>query len=102
VVDKLLAEVTELEFCEHELDGFAMWIVTRPDRLLCKFCYQALRCWQRTSWARPCGQPAGDPVQDAIVVVKVMNWLGAHFYLCTGLADPREAAARGRRLPRGD
>jgi hypothetical protein len=41
VVDRLLAHVTELEFCEHDAEGFAMWIATRPGRLLCGFCYQA-------------------------------------------------------------
>jgi hypothetical protein len=41
VVDGLLARVPGLEFCEHDPDGFAMWIATRPSRLLCGFCYQA-------------------------------------------------------------
>ena len=41
VVDGLLARVSGLEFCEHDPDGFAMWTSTRPDGLLCGFCYQA-------------------------------------------------------------
>jgi hypothetical protein len=35
VIDWLLARVGELEFCEHDLDGSAIWISTRPNRLLC-------------------------------------------------------------------
>ena len=34
-----------------------------------------------------CGQPAGDPDKDAMVVVKVTDWLGAHFYLCQSCAE---------------
>jgi hypothetical protein len=58
-----------------------MWIATRPGRLLCKFCYQAAQVLAANVLCTACGQPAGGPDQDAIVVVKVTNWLGAHFYL---------------------
>jgi hypothetical protein len=43
VLDRLLAGISELEFCEHDPGGFAMWIAARPGRLLGKFCYQAPR-----------------------------------------------------------
>jgi hypothetical protein len=38
-------------------------------------------CRGRNIRCTPCGQPAGDPDQDAIVVVKVTDRLGAHFCL---------------------
>jgi hypothetical protein len=55
VVDALLARVSELQFCEHDQDGFSMWIATRPGMLLCQFCYQAAQVLARTSSARPAG-----------------------------------------------
>ncbi len=58
-----------------------------PGRLLCKFCYQAAQVLAGNVPCTACGQPAGDPDQDAIVVVKVTNWLGAHFYLCPSCTD---------------
>jgi hypothetical protein len=62
VVDGLLARVPGLEFCEHDSDGFAMWIATRPGRLLCGFCYQAAQVLAENVVCAACGQPAGDPV----------------------------------------
>jgi hypothetical protein len=87
VAGRLLARVTKLEFCEHDLDGFAMWITTRPDRLLCGFCYQAAHVLADNIRCAACGQQAGNPDQDAIVVLKVNNWLGAHFYMCKSCTD---------------
>lgn len=87
VVDGLLARVPGLEFCEHDPGGFAMWIATRPGRLLCKFCYQAAQVLAENVTCAACGQPAGDPGKDAIVVVKVTDWLGAHFYPCTSCTN---------------
>jgi hypothetical protein len=43
VAGGLLARVSELELCEHDPDGFALWISIRPGMLLCGFCYQAAR-----------------------------------------------------------
>ena len=83
----LLARVTELEFCEHDLDGFAMWIITRPGRLLCGFCYQTAQVLAGNIRCVACGQQAGNPDQDAIVVLKVNNRLGAHFYMCKSCTD---------------
>jgi hypothetical protein len=40
-IDRLLARVSELEFCEHRPADFAFWTATRPGTLLCDFCYQA-------------------------------------------------------------
>jgi hypothetical protein len=87
VMEGLLARVPGLEFCEHDLDGFAMWIATRPGSLLCKFCYQAAQVLAENVTCASCGQPAGDPDKDAMVVAKVTDWLGAHFYLCTSCTD---------------
>ena len=87
VADGLLARVPGLEFCEHDSDGFAMWIATRPGRLLCGFCYQAAQVLAENVVCAACGQPAGDPDKDAMVVVKVTDWLGAHFYLCQSCTD---------------
>ena len=82
VVNALLARVSELQFCEHEQDGFSMWIATRPDMLLCKFCYQAAQVLGEDIICAACGHPVGDPDTDAIVVVKLADWLGAHLCLC--------------------
>jgi hypothetical protein len=80
VVDGLLARVTELEVCEHDLDGFAMWIGTRPDRLLCRFCYQTAQVLAQDIRCAACGQLAGDPDRDAIMVLKIADWLGLADY----------------------
>jgi len=70
-----------------------MWISTRRDRLLCGFCYQAARVLAQNISCAARRQLAGDPDQDAIVVVKVADWPGTHFWLCTSCAelDPRSA-----------
>jgi len=86
VAGGLLARVSELEFCEHDPDGFALWISTRPEELLCGFCYQAAQVLAENIRCAACGAPAGDPDTDAIVVLKVADWLGAHFYLCQSCA----------------
>jgi len=50
--------------------------------LLCQFCYQAAQILGEDITCAACGHLAGDPDTDAIVVVKLADWLGAHFYLC--------------------
>ena len=71
-----------------------MWIATRPDRLLCGFCYQAAQVLAGDVRCASCGQQAGNPDQDAIVVLKVNHWLGAHFYLCKSCTDLDLRSAR--------
>ena len=34
-----------------------------------------------------CGQQAGDPDKDAVVLAKLTESLGAHFYLCTSCEE---------------
>lgn len=82
-----MATVSELEPCEHGCGDFAFWIATRPRRLLCEFCYGAAQVLAGDIRCAARGQPAGDPGTDAVVVVRVAPWLGAHFYLCGGCAD---------------
>jgi hypothetical protein len=87
IVGGLLARVDDLEFCEHDPDGFALWIATRPGNLLCGFCYQAAQVLAENIRCTACGRPAGNPDTDAVVVLKIADWLGAHFYLCQSCAD---------------
>jgi len=87
VIDQLLATVTELEYCEHGGADFAFWIAARPGMLLCDFCYQAAQVLASDIRCAACGQPAGDPGMDAVVVARVAPWLGAHFYLCSSCAE---------------
>ncbi|HEX9034724.1 MAG TPA: hypothetical protein VF834_23005 [Streptosporangiaceae bacterium] len=87
VIDRVLATVAELEACEHELDGFALWISTRPRHLLCGFCYQACQVLAHDIRCAACREPAGDPSCDAVVVAKISDALGVHFYLCHACAD---------------
>jgi len=94
VVDGLLARVSELGFCEHDPDGFALWISTRPGDLLCGFCYQAAQVLAENVRCAACGGPAEDAGTDAIVVLKVADWLGAHFYLCQSCTAQDLRAAR--------
>jgi hypothetical protein len=94
VVDRLLSRVSELEFCEHEQDGFSMWIATRPGMLLCSFCYQAAQVLAENILCAACAQSAGDPDTDAMVVVKVADWFGAHFCLCQSCTDLDLRSAR--------
>jgi hypothetical protein len=97
VIDQLLATVTELEYCEHADADFAFWIAARPSMLLCDFCYQAAQVLASDIRCAACGQPAGDPSMDAVVVARVAPWLGAHFYLCSPCAelDLRHTRHRG-------
>ena len=55
--------------------------------LLCDFCYQAAQVPAGDIRCAACGQPAGDPGRDAVVVARVAAWLGAHFYLCSLRAE---------------
>ena len=91
-----------------------MWISTRPDRLLCGFCYQAAQVLAELpelepdrlllepeprgtgpalAWAALAAlqlHPRAVMVSlhaDAIVVLKITDWLGAHFYLCKSCTD---------------
>jgi hypothetical protein len=61
--------------------------MTRPDHLLCRFCYQAAQVLAHDVKCPACGQQAGDPDQDAIVLAQVTDRLGAHLYLCRSCAD---------------
>jgi len=87
VLDRLLACISELEFCEH--DPAASGCGSRPVPAGCS-ASSATRL-PRVPWENircmACGQPAGDPDQDAIVVVKVTDWLGAHFCLCLSCTE---------------
>lgn len=87
VIDQLLANLPGLESCEHDKDGFALWISVRPGHLLCGFCYQAAQVLAEDIRCVACGRPAGDPDRDSAVVAKLADNLGAHFYLCHGCAD---------------
>jgi hypothetical protein len=87
VINRLLARVSEFEFCEHGPADFAFWTATRPGMLLWEFCYQAAQVLAEDIQCAACGQPAGDPTQDAVVVARVAAWLGAHFYLCAFCAE---------------
>jgi len=82
VIDRLLAKISQLEMCEHDQDGFAMWIATRPGHLLCSFCYQAAQVLADDICCAACSAPAGVAGRDAIVVTKISEEMGAHFYLC--------------------
>jgi hypothetical protein len=75
VVDGLLARAGDLEFCEHDRNGFALWIATRPGNLLCGFCYQAAQVLAENIRCTACGRPAGNPDTDAVVVLKIADWL---------------------------
>jgi hypothetical protein len=61
VAGGLLARVSELEFCEHDPGGFALWISIRPGMLLCGFCYQAAQVLAKISGARPAAHRPGTP-----------------------------------------
>jgi hypothetical protein len=87
VIDRLLAMVSDLEPCEHDKDGFALWISTRPAHLLCGFCYQAAHVLAQDIRCAACASQAGDPEHDAAVIAKISHELGARFYLCGACAD---------------
>jgi hypothetical protein len=96
VIDELLARVTGLEPCEHAPHQFASWIATRPDMLLCDFCYQAVQVLADNIGCAACGQPAGDQRRDAVVVARVASWLSVHFYLCMVCAEASTSICVGR------
>jgi hypothetical protein len=87
VIDQLLATAPALEFCEHGRADFAFWIAAHPGMLLCDFCYQAAQVLATDIGCAACGQPAGNPGRDAVVVARVAPWLGAHFSLCSRCAE---------------
>lgn len=87
VIARLLATVNDLETCEHDKDGFALWISTRPGALLCGFCYQAAQVLAGDVRCAACARPAADPGHDAVIIAKVSDHLGAHIYLCHACAD---------------
>lgn len=87
VIGQFLATVSELECCEHAGADFAFWIAARPGMLLCGFCYQAAQVLASDIRCAACGQQAGDPGMDAVVVARVAPRLGAHFYLCSVCAE---------------
>jgi hypothetical protein len=86
-LDWLLAHGSEAEFCGRDNGGFAMWISPRADRLLRRFCYQAAQVLAKDLRCCACGNQDGDPDNDAIVLAKVTDSLGAHFYPCASCAD---------------
>jgi len=53
----------------------------------CKFCYQSAQVLAQDVTCSACGDQAGDPDQDAIILAKVAAWLGAHVHLCGSRAD---------------
>ena len=55
--------------------------------LLCDFCYQAAQVLAGDIRCAACRRPAGDPGSGAVVVARVAQWLGAHFYLCASCAE---------------
>jgi hypothetical protein len=87
VIDRVLGRVTELDLCEHAPEGFAFWIATRPDMLLCDFCYEAAQVLAENIRCASCGRAAGDRGKDAIVMARVAAWLGVHFHLCMSCAE---------------
>jgi hypothetical protein len=87
VIDRLLPTVSDLEPCEHDKDGSTLWISTRLGHLLCPFCYQAAQVLVEEVRCAACASPAGDPDLDAVVIAKVSDELGAHFYLGGACAD---------------
>ncbi len=87
VIDRLLATVTELKFCEHGCADFAFWISARPGMLLCDFCYQAAQVLAGDVRCAACGLPARTPGMDAVVVARAAPRPGALFYLCSLCAD---------------
>lgn len=94
VIDRLVARLNELTPCGHDLDGFGLWIATRPGKLLCASSYQAAQVLAGDIRCTACGRPADEPDQDPIVILKVNEGLGAHFYLCQPCADYDLRAAR--------
>jgi len=60
VIDRLLATSGGLEPCDHDKDGFALWISIRPGYLLCGFCYQAARVLAGDIRCAACAGAAGD------------------------------------------
>jgi hypothetical protein len=86
VIDRLLVLAGGLEPCEHDKDGFALWISVRPGHLLCGFCDPAAQVLAEDSRCAACAGPAGDPDLDAVVVAKISDQLGAHYDLCAACA----------------
>ena len=87
VIDRLLATLADLELCDHDKDGFALWISTRPGHLLCGFCYQAAQILAENIRCAACSNPAGDHDHDRVIIANLSGDLGAHFYLCQACAD---------------
>jgi len=82
IIDQLLATITDLEPCDHDKEAFALWISTRPDHLLCGFCYQAAQVLAEAIQCAACPNTAGNPDRDAVIIAKLRDDLGAHIYLC--------------------
>jgi hypothetical protein len=86
VIDQLLAAVTELEFCEHGREDFALWIAARPGMVLCDFCYQTAQVLPQTSGARRAGSQPGIRARTRWWWPG-SPWLDAHFSLCSWCAE---------------
>jgi hypothetical protein len=54
--------------------------------LLYGFCNQAAQVLVEHIRCAACTSPAGDPSYDAVVIAKVSDEFGAHFYLCHACA----------------
>ncbi len=65
-----------------------------PRQAALRVCYQAAQVLAENIQCTACGQAAGNPDTDAIVVLKVADWLGAHF-TCASPARTRTCVTPG-------
>jgi hypothetical protein len=77
--------VAELDACEHDKDGFALW-TSLPGRLPCGFCDQAAQVLTEES-AAPAAAILPTVPATAVLIAEVSDDPGAHFYLCEACAD---------------
>ncbi len=102
IINQLRAAISGLEPCEHDKEGFALWISTRPHHLLCGFCYQAAQVLADDVQCAVCPNTAGDPVRDAVIVAKLRDDLGAHIYLCHACTQANLGTLSDREAPHSD
>src|SRR5207245_8751983 len=55
--------------------------------LSCGFSYQAAQVLVEDVHCAICASPAGDPDLDAVIITKISDGLGSHFYLRGACAD---------------
>ena len=94
MIDRLLLNLSELKPCGHDTEGFALWISLRSKELLCGLCYQVTQKLAEAICCTACGEEAADPQRNTVVLVKVADWLGAHFWLCARCGKHDRGAAR--------